>query len=446
MYRAIAIVLLVAASAVPRAVAQQLSAGYETLRIEDEAWKRRIHLDIRYPTTSRPEQAAALMLAGAMYNAPDLASYCRSIAAPSDKGCLYPRGSDEQAAPSAVPVPLSRRLAALVALDPAAGPGFSEATLHSITVPSLVIGSVQNDFLPFAFHAGRVAAHVPAAQVDRLDQGEGHFVYLDVCMSSLEALGVRLCSDRPGVDRNAVHETLRRAIEQFLTRSLPARTPGLDAPREQAGPSSVLSRVDHLVYATPDLERGIDRIEQLLGLRATPGGQHPGRGTRNALVALGPSSYLEIIGPDPEQPTPAQPRPFGIDDLKEPRLVTWAAKGEDLDAVARSASRNGVKLGEVIAGSRRRADDVLLTWRYTDPRTVVANGVVPFVIDWGQTPHPATTATPGATLVELRVEHPEAQAVQNALKQLGLDLRVQQGPRVGVTATIDSPRGRVELR
>ena len=214
----------------------------------------------------------------------------------------------------------------------------------------------------------------------------------------------------------------------------------------QVAPGSILSRVDHLVYATPDLQRGIDRIERVLGLRATPGGQHPGRGTRNALVALGPSSYLEIIGPDPEQPTPGQPRPFGIDGLKEPRLVTWAVKGTDLDSLARDAVRNGVKLGEVIAGSRRRADGVLLTWRYTDPRTVVADGVVPFVIDWGETPHPATTATPGATLVGLRAEHPDPGQVQEALKQLGLEVRVQRGPRAGLIATIDSPRGRVELR
>ena len=215
----------------------------------------------------------------------------------------------------------------------------------------------------------------------------------------------------------------------------------------QVAPVGILSRVDHLVYATPDLQRGIDRIEQVLGLRATPGGQHPGRGTRNALVALGPSSYLEIIGPDPEQPTPAQPRPFGIDGLKEPRLVTWAVKGTDLDSLARDAVRNGVKLGEVIAGSRRRADGVLLTWRYTDPRTVVADGVVPFVIDWGETPHPSRTATAGASLIAFRAEHPDPRPVQDALNRLGpRGLRVQRGARPGLIATIRGPRGQVELR
>jgi pimeloyl-ACP methyl ester carboxylesterase len=208
----------------------------------------------------------------------------------------------------------------------------------------------------------------------------------------------------------------------------------------------LVATVDHLVYATPDLEVGIERIEKLSGIRPTPGGQHPGRGTRNALLSLGPGAYLEIIGPDPDQPTPPQPRQFGIDDLKEPRLVTWAAKGTDLERLAGDAARGGVKLGEVIAGSRRRVDGVMLSWRYTDPRTVVANGIVPFFIDWGTTPHPATTSAQGASLIGVRAEHPDAEQIQKTLSRLGLDLHVQRGPRAALIATISTPRGRIELR
>jgi hypothetical protein len=215
------------------------------------------------------------------------------------------------------------------------------------------------------------------------------------------------------------------------------------SPKPQGG---LLARVDHLVYATPDLQLGIEAIEKQLGVKATAGGQHPGVGTRNALVSLGPTSYLEIIGPDPEQPKPAGPRRFGIDDLKAPRIVRWVVKSSELEAVRAKAEKAGVTLGVVASGSRRRPDGVMLAWRYTDPATVVADGLVPFFIDWGTSQHPALTAATGATLVQLRAEHPDAPRVQKMLDQLGLDLRISQASQAAIIATIDSPRGRVELR
>jgi hypothetical protein len=216
--------------------------------------------------------------------------------------------------------------------------------------------------------------------------------------------------------------------------------------RGQQNRGDLLAQIDHLVYATPDLTVGIDRIERLLGVRATPGGQHLGLGTRNALVALGPSCYLEIIGPDPEQPRPAGPRRFGLDDLREPTLLTWVAKSADLERTIAISERDKIGLGRVMPGSRTRPDGVVLNWRYTDPNAVVADRLVPYFIDWGSSPHPAATAAKGARLTGLRAEHPDAARVQSVLDRLGLDLRVREGKRRALIATIDSPKGRVELR
>ena len=216
--------------------------------------------------------------------------------------------------------------------------------------------------------------------------------------------------------------------------------------RAQTPSNTLLTRIDHLVFATPDLQLGITTIEQRLGVKATAGGQHPGLGTRNALVALGPTSYLEIIGPDPDQPKPAGPRRFGIDDLKAPRIVRWVVKSRELEAVAAQAAKASVALGAVTPGSRRRPDGVVLSWRYTDPNTVVANGLIPFFIDWGTSPHPALTAARGASLVQLRAEHPDAVMVQKMIDRLGLELKVSPASAAAIIATIDSPRGRVELR
>jgi hypothetical protein len=208
----------------------------------------------------------------------------------------------------------------------------------------------------------------------------------------------------------------------------------------------VLGQVDHLVYTVPDLQQGIDTAEKLFGVRATPGGQHPGLGTRNALVALGPASYLEIIGPDPDQPKPAGPRRFGIDDLKAPHLLTWVAKGKSLETFATDAKAHGIDLGAVIPGSRKRPDGVELKWTYTDPQTVLADRLIPYFIDWGSSPHPSATAAKGVTLLGLRAEHPEAAKVQKMLTELGLHLAVTRGPKPSIIATFDSPKGKVELK
>ena len=204
--------------------------------------------------------------------------------------------------------------------------------------------------------------------------------------------------------------------------------------------------VDHLVYATPALERGVEEIERLTGVSPTPGGRHPGRGTRNALIALGVDAYLEIVAPDPDQPPPTGARWLGVDAVTASRLTTWAVARTDLPERRDRAMKHGVPLGEVRSGARQRADGVRLSWRLTDPDPLVAGGVVPFLIDWGESPHPSRAAAQGATLVDLRVEHPDVDAVRRMLRALDLDVAVTRAERAAVVAIIDGRRGRIELR
>jgi len=211
-------------------------------------------------------------------------------------------------------------------------------------------------------------------------------------------------------------------------------------------PEAILSRVDHLVYGTSDLAMTVDDLERTLGVRAMPGGRHVGEGTHNALLALGPREYLEILAPDPEQPAPSRPRWLGIDDVTSPRLVAWAAAAEDLERTVEEAAAAGVELGEVRSGRRAVPDGPDLVWRLTDPRLVPPGGVVPFFIDWETTTHPAALLPGGLTLVDLRAEHPEPAAVAAALRALGLPLSVERGADPSLIATLATLRGRVELR
>jgi hypothetical protein len=209
------------------------------------------------------------------------------------------------------------------------------------------------------------------------------------------------------------------------------------------------SRIDHLIIAAPSLKEGMARAEELLGVEAMPGGQHPGFGTRNALISLGKGTYLEIVGPDPEQPDPEGARLFGVDDLKASKLVTWVAKGTDLEGLVSGAGSAGTYesvLGSVPSGGRKQPDGSFLAWEVTDPFTPREGGVVPFFIDWGETPHPSETAPVGCELVDLRAEHPDVGRVREILNGLELNLRVESGPTPALIAKIRGPGGTVELR
>ena len=156
-------------------------------------------------------------------------------------------------------------------------------------------------------------------------------------------------------------------------------------------------QLDHLMWAVPDLEAGIETLARLAGCRASLGGAHPGNGTCNALLGLGlggerksrAGCYLEIIAPDPKQPR-AGTMGAELEALDWPRLRTWAVISGDLDTVAMQLGALGVATDGPRAMSRRTVDGELLAWRILFARDEGLGGVMPFFIDWGNTPHPSS--------------------------------------------------------
>ena len=204
--------------------------------------------------------------------------------------------------------------------------------------------------------------------------------------------------------------------------------------------------LDHLAYVAPDLERGMDAIEELLGVRPQYSGQHIGIGTHNALLALGIGVYLEVIAPDPEQPEPERPRPFGLDSVREPRLATWIARTSDLWGIVASSRRSGYDPGEIVSLGRTRPDGTELRWTMAIRDDTPGDGLVPALIDWGETPHPSTDLPNGGAFAGLRAEHPLLDDIRRILGSLQLDLEVTHGPAPALIASVDTGRGRVELR
>jgi Glyoxalase-like domain len=202
--------------------------------------------------------------------------------------------------------------------------------------------------------------------------------------------------------------------------------------------------IDHIIYAAPDLEEAAADIEQRFGVGAAFGGQHMGQCTHNMLLALGSRTYLEIIAPDPAQPEPSAPRPYGVDGVTHGHIVGWALACGDIENARARARARGFDPGDVMEGHRVTATGTLLQWRST--RNALTAGPIPFLISWGQTRHPASSAPAGLVLESLHIEHPDPSSLLGPLKALGAQVKVKPAPETALVALLKSRRGADELR
>jgi hypothetical protein len=204
--------------------------------------------------------------------------------------------------------------------------------------------------------------------------------------------------------------------------------------------------IDHLVYGTPDLPATVRELSERFGFPLSEGGQHLGSGTRNFLADLGEGRYLEVVGPDWEQPHHEGPRMFPVDSLGRARLLTWAARVGDLDRAVRTAADAGVPVGEIRSMRRASADAAPISWRMTPPLAVAeCHGLVPFLVQWTDSAHPSDRAARGAHLAELHGFTPEVAAVQERLAAVGAHLDLTESDRWGLRAVLETPRGHVVL-
>ncbi len=203
------------------------------------------------------------------------------------------------------------------------------------------------------------------------------------------------------------------------------------------------TNLDHIILGTNDLDRGIAWLEEQTGVRAVFGGVHPGRGTRNALLSLGPHCYLEILAPDPGQTSLSWYTELPA--LSEPKLIAWAVHSNDLAALAKQAAAEGFAIDGPADGARTRPDGKVLRWKLfhlKDDR----GGLLPFFIEWApDSVHPSADAPAGCHLSSFHLESPAAQELACACRTLGVDVTVEPGVKPLLCARITTPKGEISI-
>lgn len=198
-------------------------------------------------------------------------------------------------------------------------------------------------------------------------------------------------------------------------------------------------RLDHITVTAQTLPEGIEYVADQIGIRVPLGGQHPIMGTHNALMALGPNEFLEIIAIDPDAAPIARARWFGLDIFSgPPRLSTWVLATDQIDESLRELPDES---GPAIPMTRGQ-----LSWLISVPESgqLPFQGACPTVIQWPGGPHPSAQMTNlGCRLTALDVNTPKAQTLNDCLSPAMQDprIRIHESHHTGLTAEIATPSG-----
>ena len=134
-------------------------------------------------------------------------------------------------------------------------------------------------------------------------------------------------------------------------------------------------RIDHVIWATADLDAAAERLERSHGLRAAGGGRHDGMGTHNRIVPLG-GGYLELLAvADAEEAAGSALGRAVTGRLASvgEGLMGWAVAVEDVTTVA-------ARLGSELVTITRQG----FTGRLTGVAEAMAEPGLPFFVERGR--------------------------------------------------------------
>ncbi|HEX6212561.1 MAG TPA: VOC family protein [Methylomirabilota bacterium] len=124
--------------------------------------------------------------------------------------------------------------------------------------------------------------------------------------------------------------------------------------------AAVLTRIDHVMIAVPDLARGIDAYRRI-GFAVHPGGAHASGGTENAIAFL-QDDYLELLGVREGRSHEAS---AGLREFlaRGGGLRYICVQSDDLAADVAGMRARGVDVSDPADGGRRTPGGQALRWR-----------------------------------------------------------------------------------
>jgi catechol 2,3-dioxygenase-like lactoylglutathione lyase family enzyme len=145
-------------------------------------------------------------------------------------------------------------------------------------------------------------------------------------------------------------------------------------------------RFDHAVILVADLIQAGAAFERL-GFTVSPGGEHTGLGTHNALIRFG-VDYLELLAvrDEAEAAGAGRSRSEIVERIHAGNggLASFALATSDIEADAARLRDTGLAATGPFAMQRRRPDGKLLSWRLLVPAGSQWGRPWPFFIQWDQ--------------------------------------------------------------
>ena len=206
-----------------------------------------------------------------------------------------------------------------------------------------------------------------------------------------------------------------------------------------------MNKIDHLVYAVPDLEKAVNQFERISGVRPVYGGKHQHQGTHNALINLGNNSYLEFLAIDPENKNIPPPRWMGIDLIREPKITRWAVKSKAINEELNILKKIKPSLAITKTGKRQRQDGAILQWELSIPQATPEVEIYPFFIDWKSSEHPTVALPQHCELISFHATHPAPAEIITFLKNINAEITIEKGNEITLIAKINTPNGQIVL-